>query len=131
MSDKERRTVTLSPEANRVLDEEDNVSAVVTDLVEQYARTGDRGSAGLQLQRKHKLSELEQAKETVSRLEKEIDELTTLIEERQEQESTEWEEAKEALGGIDERRLTTDNPAVENWSEKLGVSPSELIERIE
>jgi len=131
MSDKERRTVTLSTEANRVLDQEDNVSAVVTDLVEQYARTGDRGSAGLELQRKHKLNELEEAKETVSRLQTEIDELTTLIEERQAQETSKLEEARDALSGISGRQLTTDNPAVENWSEKLGVPPSELIEKLE
>ena len=131
MSDKKRRTVTLSREADRVLQQEDNVSAVVTDLVEQYAKTGDRGSAGLELQREHKLNELEEAKDTVERLETEIEELTMLIEERKSQESSEWEEAKDALSGIDERRLTTDNPAVQNWSEKLGVAPTELIERIE
>jgi len=131
MSDKKRRTVTLSSEADRVLEQEDNVSAVVTDLVEQYAQTGDRGSAGLKLQRKHKLDELEQAKETVDRLEREVNELTALIEERESQESSEWDEARETLGEIDERRLTTDNPAVQNWAEKLGVVPSELIEEIE
>jgi len=131
MSDKERRTVTLSKEADQVLQQEDNVSAVVTDLVEQYARTGDRGSAGLELQRKHKLKELEEDKETVSRLETEIEELTALIEERKSQETTEWEEAKDALSGISVEQLTEDNPAVQNWSEKLGVTASELIEEIQ
>ena len=72
MSDKERRTVTLSPDANRTLEQEDNASAVVNDLVEQYARTGDRGAAGLKLRRKHKLNELEEARERVSRLESEV-----------------------------------------------------------
>jgi len=131
MSDKKRRTVTLSSEADRVLDQEDNVSAVVTDLVEQYARTGDRGSAGLKLQRKHKLNELEEAKDTVRRLESEIGELTTLIEEREAEESSEWEEARQALSGIDDHRLNADNPAVQNWSEKLGIPASELVEKIE
>ncbi|UBF23293.1 hypothetical protein M1M40_gp15 [Halorubrum tailed virus 29] len=130
MSDKERRTVTLSPQANRTLEQEDNASAVVNDLVEQYARTGDRGAAGLKLRRKHKLNELEEARERVARLESEVDELTALIDEREASEASEWDEAREALGALDDARLTAENPAVQNWSETLGVTPSELIEEV-
>lgn len=130
MSDKERRTVTLSPDANRTLEQEDNASAVVNDLVEQYARTGDRGAAGLKLRRKHKLNELEEARERVARLESEIEELTTLIDEREQSEASEWDAAREALSGIDDAMLTAENPAVQNWCEKLGVTPTELIDEV-
>lgn len=130
MSDKERRTVTLSPDANRTLEQEDNASAVVNDLVEQYARTGDRGAAGLKLRRKHKLNELEEARERVSRLESEVKELTALIEEREDTEAAEWDTAREVLGRIDDADLTPENDAVKTWAEKLGVTPTELIEEV-
>lgn len=130
MSDKERRTVTLSTDANRALEQEDNASAVVNDLVEQYARTGDRGAAGLKLRRKHKLNELEEARERVSRLESEVEELTALIEKREDTEAAEWDTAREVLGRIDADDLTPENDAVETWAEKLGVTPTELIEEV-
>lgn len=131
MSDKERRTVTLSPEADRALEQEDNASAVVNDLVEQYARTGDRGAAGLKLQRKHKLNKLEEARERVDRLESEVEELTALIEEREDAEGAKWEDARETLGGIDDEKLTVENDAVNLWAEKLGVTPAQLIEEVQ
>ena len=130
MTDKQRRTVTLSPDADRALEQEDNASAVVNDLVEQYARTGDRGAAGLKLRRKHKLNELEEARERVARLESEVDELTALIDERENTEAAEWDTARDILGKIDDEKLTPENEAVQTWSEKLGVTPTELIEEV-
>ena len=127
MSDKERRTVTLSPEANRTLEQEDNASAVVNDLVEQYARTGDRGAAGLKLRRKHKINELEEARERVARLESEIEELAVLIEER-EATQPDWDDMREAIGNIDPKMITPDNEAIDTWAEKLGVPASEVVE---
>jgi len=128
MSKKPRKTVTLSEQAKQILDKEDNASAVVTDLVEQYGRTGDRGTAGLRLQRKHKARELEQALETVERLERELEDIDELIREFEQDDEAEWEEARNAL---EDTPREPDNPAIQNWAQQLGVTPQELVRELE
>lgn len=128
MTGKPRKTVTLSEEAKAILDTEDNASAVVTDLVEQYGRSGERGTAGLRLQRKHKARELEQSLETVERLEAELEDIDELIEEFEVQRSDEWQDAKDAL---EHTPKDPENDAIKHWAQKLGITPEELIEELE
>lgn len=128
MSDKERRTVTLDAENNKVLEESDNASAIVNDLVEQYRKNGDRGTAALELQREQKQRELKNAKRKVENLEQDITELDALIREYQREEDAELQEAREKLA---ETPKEPDNPAIKSWAKDLGLTPEQLLDELD
>mgnify|MGYP000040523149 CR=1 FL=1 len=127
MSDKETRTVSLDAENHEYLKTEDNASAVVNDLVTQLRQGGDRQSAALDLQIEQKERELSDAQGTVDRLETELAELRQLKTAYEREEDARVEQAEAALEGAE---LEPTNPAVENWSGKLGMTPQELVEEL-
>jgi len=128
MTEKERRTVTLDPENDRVLEDSDNASAIVNDLVEQYRKNGDRGTAALELQREQKQRELKNAKRKVENLEQDIAELDALIREYQREEDAELQEAREKLA---ETPKEPDNPAIQSWAQDLGLTPEQLLDELD
>jgi len=105
----------------------DNASAVVDDLLDQYRKTGDRATAALDLQIEQKEGELSEVQDTVSRLERELAELRELRSQFEEQESAELKKARKEL---EDTPKDPSNPAIENWAGKLGMEPTELIEKI-
>jgi len=125
MSDKKRKSLTLDEENYECLQQEDNASAVVNDLVSNYRRTGDRGTAGLELRLKHVEDQLHSAQERVEMFENQAKDIKRLIKERKREEDTELRQAREALEHVPQE---ADNPAVENWAEKLGMTPAELLD---
>jgi len=127
MSDRKRKTVTLEPANYQELQDSDNASAVVNDLVDQWRRTGARDTAGLELQIDHKERELKEARQKVDRLEDELEDLRQMVDEFEATETEGLDEAREALRGTN---LHPENPAVLNWSERLGLPPSELIDAL-
>lgn len=127
MTDRKRKTVTLEPANYQELQDSDNASAVVNDLVGQWRKTGARDTAGIELQIEHKERELKEARQTVARLEDELDDLRQMVDEFEATETDGLEEAREKLRGTE---LHPENPAVQNWSERLGIPPSKLIEEV-
>jgi len=125
---KETRTVTLDEENDAFLAEQDNASAVVNDLVTQYRQGGDRGTAALELQKSQKKRELRTHKQFVENLQQDVEELETLIREFEREESAELRQAREALEYVEN---DPENEAVKNWSKKLGMTPEELLEKVE
>lgn len=128
MSEKRTRTVSLDPENDECLSKEDNASAVVNDLVEQYRQGADRDTVAIELQIKQKRREKELAENRVSRLTEDIEELQSLKQEFEVDEQAELDEAKDALENVP---ADPTNPAIKNWANKLGVSPQELIDTLE
>jgi len=128
MTEKKRRTVTLDPENDRVLEDSDNASAIVNDLVEQYRKNGDRGTAALELQREQKQRELKNAKRKVENLEQDIAELDALIREYQREEDAELQEAREKLAQTPKE---PDNPAIQSWAQDLGLTPEQLLDELD
>jgi predicted RNase H-like nuclease (RuvC/YqgF family) len=128
MTEKERRTVTLDPENDRVLEDSDNASAIVNDLVEQYRKNGDRGTAALELQREQKQRELKNAKRKVENLKQDIAELDALIREYQREEDAELQEAREKLAQTPKE---PDNPAIQSWAQDLGLTPEQLLDELD
>jgi predicted RNase H-like nuclease (RuvC/YqgF family) len=128
MTEKERRTVTLDPENDRVLEDSDNASAIVNDLVEQYRKNGDRGTAALELQREQKQRELKNAKRKVENLEQDIAELDALIREYQREEDAELQEARAKLAQTPKE---PDNPAIKSWAQDLGLTPEQLLDELD
>lgn len=127
MSDKKTRTVSLDPENDEFLRNEDNASAVVNDLVEQLRQGGDRHNAAIDLQINQKQRERKDAKKTVERLDREIQELRELKAAANKEEDAELQQAKAALEGVPR---DVSNVAIQNWASKLGMPPQELIEQL-
>jgi len=107
-----------------------NKSAVMRDLADKFARTGDTEEAALLVEREQKEDRLRDLKRDksdiqaeIDRLDREIDRLDSRIDQRRNNTS---EEAKEIAERIEEGRfkreqLTEDNPAVKNWAQKAGL----------
>jgi len=127
MSEKKRRSVTLSPENDAYLRQQNNASAVIDDLVTQLREGGDKATAVLDMQIQQKRTELTEAENRVERLEQGLDDLIELRNEMQAKDSAELQEARAALSGVPD---DPNNPAIKNWASKLGLSPEGLIERL-
>ena len=127
MSDKERKSVTLDPENKQFLDNEDNASAVVNRLVENYRVHGDAGTAALELQRQHREEQLKSARQDVEMYERHLAEVEERMRKYEKQENAELEKARDALAKTPKE---PDNPAVTTWANKLGMTPGELLDRL-
>jgi len=128
MSDKETRTVSIDPENDDWLQNQDNASAVVNELVEQARKTGNIETAALDLQKRQKKRELELSRQKTQNLEQDIEEIEETKKQLSNYEDAKIEEAKEALpDGVDDPA----NPGVENWAAKLGMTPTELLNAIQ
>jgi SMC interacting uncharacterized protein involved in chromosome segregation len=125
---KERRTVSLEPSNNHFLSEHPNASDLIDELVSRYRQGGREDTVGIELRLQHKRNELEEKRQEVKRLEKEVSELEHLKREVTASESAQLREARAAL---DEHQLEPQNPAVQNWAEKLGIAPEQLIAKLD
>jgi response regulator RpfG family c-di-GMP phosphodiesterase len=128
MSDKKRRAVTLDEENDDFLADQHNASALVNDLVTEYRKGEDKSTVALELQLKQKRKELREARKRAERLEGDVEELEQLKDEFTEQETAELHEARDALQGTP---MEPTNEAVKTQAEKVGLTPTELIERLE
>ena len=128
MTDSKPKSIRFDPDNYQYLSNHDNASALVRDLVEQYRTEGEPERAALKLRRKQKAAELEEARDKVRRLESDLADIDALITDMEAADDTNIDEAAEALEGVE---LDRDNPAVQNWSQKLGVSATQLIEGVE
>jgi chromosome segregation ATPase len=125
---KATKSFTLDPEIKEFADGLDNASAVVNDLLKSYKQSGGgRELAALELRLKHKQNELERTQEKEEALRNELQEIKILIDDVSAEKPT-IEDAGTSLEGTP---LTEDNPAVENWAQKLGMTTGELIEALE
>jgi len=127
MSDGGPKSIRFDRENYRFLSDHDNASALVRDLVEQYRTEGEPERAALKLRRKQKAVELEEARDKVKRLENDLAEVDALIEDMENADEVDLSEAAAALEGVE---LDRDNPAVQNWSQKLGLTPTQLIDQL-
>jgi len=128
MSEKKRKSITFDEDNYEFLSNHDNASALVRDLVEQYRTDGNREKAALKLRQEQKQRELESVRDEVKRIENDLKEITELLQEVEEVKADQWDEAVEALSNAPKE---PDNPAIENWADKLGVTPTQLIEELD
>jgi predicted transcriptional regulator len=127
MSDRETRTVSLQPENDEYLKQQDNASAIVDDLITQLREGGDKTTAVVETQIEEKKLELEEARNRVERLERGLQDLRELRDSMQSQESAELQQAREAL---EDTPKEPTNDAVQHWAEKLGMAPQELLQQL-
>jgi len=130
---KERLTVSLDPElVNQLQEKTDNQSGTVNRLLREYFKSGGSGPMALEVRIRdleqrieEALNERDRVNRRIERLRNEKERVEREIEGRQEKEREKLEEAKEYVRG-----KQPDNPAVQNWAEKLGMTPAELIHRV-
>jgi len=128
MTDKEVKSFTLDPENKRALDQTDNASAVVNDLVTQWRQGGkNRDTVALELRKRQKERQIEEAQDKLERLQTEDEEIERLLIEFECDEDAKLEEARNALANTPK---DPNNGAVENWAQKLGVTPEQLIDSL-
>jgi len=126
MSDKPK-SIRFDKDNYEFLSNHDNASALVRDLVEKYRTDGNREKAALKLRREQKARELENARDEVERLENDLEEIDTLIHDVEQADQTNIDEAAKQLRGTE---LVRDNAAIQTWSSKLGLTPTELIDEL-
>ncbi len=135
--EKERVAVTLSPENVEWLDERyNNRSAFIDDLLTQAKDGNGRADEAVRELRIQQLEEeaddLEAKAESLKRqAERKRAKAEQLREENKvanKQATAKLEEARDAL---QHTPLEPDNPAVEKWATDLGITPGELIEKLQ
>lgn len=129
---KVRKTVSISPELARIVDRRDefNLSGFVESCLEQHFAGDNAGNPELAALRaemeelEEELDDLEQTREQLHARRREIEER---LEDAQDREPELLDRASEALQATPKE---PDNPAVQNWAAKVGISPRELCERL-
>lgn len=124
-------TFRVDSDTKRRLDSDHvNKSAVMRDLANKYARTGDTEEAALLVEREQKedrLRELQREKSDIQseidRQEREISRIDRRIEQRRENTTDEAQEVAQRIqeGRFKRSQLTEDNPAMINWAQKAGL----------
>jgi len=129
MSEKKRTSITVDPDVYEFLKQPDvNQSGLINELVKQYRDNQDRQVAALELRVEHLEEEAKRDRENAQRKQQQAEEIRELLQDARQTEQTKLQEARNAL---ENTPLKPDNPGVENWADKLDMSPTELIERLE
>lgn len=134
MSEKERKTFSLDADVVDELNEKNlNASGVANDLLREYLIGGTTAAVGKEIRIQHieqeieeQLTERDRINRRIERLRKERERIEREIEQEQAEHRDRLEEAATFVRGKD-----ADNPAVENWAEKLNMEPYELLQRVE
>ena len=134
MSEKERKTFSLDAEVVEELNEKNlNASGVANDLLREYLIGGTTAAVGKEIRIQHieqeieeQLTERDRINRRIERLRNERERLEREIEQEQAEHRERLTEAAQFVRGKD-----ADNPAVENWAEKLNMEPYELLQRVE
>lgn len=126
---KKRTSVSVDEDVYRYLQRDDvNASGLVNQLVRNYMIGPDDGLMMLRLREEQLRSEREELQD---RLENRSQELQR-IEERIGAVTADREEIlNDAEDTFTPSMLDPENPAVEIWADRLGVTPEEFIERME
>jgi len=139
---KKRKTFSLDRDIHSQLTDREqlNASAVVNELLRQYLVQGNGQDVGLRMRLKDIDREIEQKQSEIGRIEAQIDRLQqerediqAQIQQRREEGIEEVQEFAEKIqdGMFDTENLTEDNPAVENFATKAGLTPERFIEKVQ
>ena len=126
---KERTSLSLDPEVAQYLRQDSvNASGLVNELVSQHMNGGATEDMIRDFRIKQVRSELEDINSRAERKREELETLVEIDEGKSEEQQQQLEEARQTL--VDTAK-EPDNPAIKNWARDLGMSPQELIEKLE
>jgi len=130
---KDTKSFTLDPDVVEELEQTGNASKIVNDLLQEYFLSAGDGPIGLELQLQNTekqiseaMDEREKLNRRIERLRRKKQRLEKEIEQRQQAQREKLAEAKQFVQGKE-----PDNPAVQNWADKLGMPPYELLGKVE
>lgn len=109
---------------------------IVESALSREFQTGKTAAVERRIEEKHsRLNQLQQERNErereIAEVKDELERLETTLQRAKDKQTDELGEAVEAVSKIPDSRLTEDNPAVENWASKVGVTPAELIAEVE
>ena len=127
---RERISVTVDPENAAWLDEHcDNRSAFINDLL---TRARNNEDAIDRVVARYRIEQLKREKAThqsqIEGIDEQLAELQDKVDRDEEKREVRLEEAK---ANLDDVPADPTNPAVQTWSEKLDMSPQELVSELE
>ena len=128
MTDKKRKAVSLDPVNHEFLSNQDNASALVNRLVDEYRTGGQKEDILRKYRLEQERAERESLRRQLELKEEMIDELesTMTAEERQVARIV-----ADAVENIDDDVTEPSNPAIKNWASKAGLTAEEFAERLE
>lgn len=129
MTDKKRKAVSLDPVNHEFLSNQDNASALVNRLVEQYRTGGQKEDILRKYRLEQERAERESLRRQLELKEEMIDELKSTMTAEERQVARVVADAVENID--DDVPADPSNPAIENWASKAGLPPEEFAERLE
>jgi len=128
---KTRKQITIDPALAEEVDRRDefNLSGFVNACLEQHFAEGTTGTAGKSAVRAQ-IERLETEIEEAERKREQLREQRTRLEEELDDMDDEPALLDQAREQLEHTPKDPDNPAIQNWSGKLGMSPKELCKRL-
>lgn len=133
MPSKDRKTFTVDEDIAEDLEDLGNASKVVNDLLTEYFRGGRDGSIALEVKLQETEKRLNEAMDErdsinrrIERLRRQKERIEGEMESRQAEREKQLKEAAQYVRGKE-----PDNPAVQNWAEKIGMPPHQLVHEVE
>jgi len=129
MSDKVRTSVSLTEENKAYLDSEtNNRSAFINDLIDAHRKgKSDMDEVIARYRREQLKAERRKAKNTVERVDSELETIDKQLEQKQAERESELDEARDVLTDVPN---DPENPAIQNWADDLDMTPEELISEL-
>lgn len=125
---KDRTSLSLDPEvADYLRQDHVNASGLVNNLVKKHMAGGVSQDVIREFRIQQVESELDEIEGKRERKEAELRKLKEINEDKRDLKQSKLDEAREALKDTPK---DPENPAVENWAEEVGVSPSQLVEEL-
>ena len=126
---KKRKTVSLDPEVKAYLDSNGrNASETVNNLVKMEMGEEVVNETLIKMRMDMEKDRYEDAAQKARGHLERYNQLKQRLEQEQDAKQALLNDAREALEDVP---LAVDNPAVENWADKLNLTPTELIDKLE
>lgn len=130
MSDKTPTSVNLRDDHREWMDQECiNRSAFINDLIEEYRQSEGRMDDVIRTYQVQQLrADIEAEKSKIESKENRLEELVNEQRERSHKLGAELERARDVLKDVPKE---PNNPAIEKWAADLGMTTTELVEKLE
>jgi septal ring factor EnvC (AmiA/AmiB activator) len=124
------------PLKERMKNDPRSIREITTSSLKREYQTGDMAALDRRIEEKQsRIDQLQRERNErereIAEAEDELKRLETTLQRAKENQSDGLAEAVNAVSKISNDKLTEDNPAVQNWAEKVGITPRELITEVQ
>jgi len=128
MSEKKRLAITVDAEVYEHVQQKPNMSHYIQTLVEKVMRGNNVDTTGIELQIQTLEEQAQAAAEREAMYQDRIEELRRIMNKQHDEKEADIAAAKDVLEGVPK---DPSNEAIQKWATKIGMSPQQLIERLE